>query len=120
MCASYTHPGVTNPMSRAAKSSPKKEKGLTKSQLIAKVSDKSGLTKSQVSEVLDCLQTVVGEEVKGGRSVTIPGLVKVSVARKAASPARQGMAFGAPITIKARPARRIIKVRAVKALKEKA
>jgi DNA-binding protein HU-beta len=107
-------------MSRSAKSaSPKKGKGLTKSQLVSKVADKTGLSKSQVNDVLDSLQAVVGEEVKSGRSVTIPGLAKVSVQHKAATQARQSMAFGNPITIKARPARRVIRVRAVKALKEK-
>ena len=50
------------------------------------------------------------------------GLVKVTLTRKAATPARPGKNpfTGEAITIKAKPARNVVKVRALKALKDMA
>ena len=100
----------------------KKEKGLTKAQMASEVASKTGLTKAQVSEVLAAMNAVVSEELKAGHPVTIPGLVKVTLQHKAATAARPGRNpfTGEAITIKAKPARQIIKVRALKALKDMA
>jgi nucleoid DNA-binding protein len=99
-----------------------KPKGLTKSQVTTEIAEKAGLSKAQVGEVLDALEAVVASELKGGRPVTIAGLVKVAIQHKPATPARPGRnpATGEAITIKAKPARKVVKVRAVKALKDMA
>lgn len=97
-----------------------KAKSLTKAQLAAEIADKTGLTKVQVKEVLEALTTVVGEELKAGNPIGIQGLVKITVVHKKATPARPGRnpRTNEAITIGEKPARKIVKVRALKGLKE--
>lgn len=99
---------------------PKKERSLTKAQFAAEVAAKTGLTKSQVTDVFTSVLSIVGSEIKAGRAVKVPDLVKVSLTRKAATPARPGRNpfTGEAITVKAKPARNVVKVRALKSLKE--
>jgi len=98
----------------------KAPKGMTKAQLIGDVAGKAALSKSQISSVFTALAELIGAEIKAGRPVTIPGLVKVTAQHKPATPSRPGRNpfTGESITIKAKPARRAVKVRAVKALKD--
>lgn len=100
----------------------KKDKALTKSQMASEIAAKAGLTKTQVNSVFEAMSSVIGAELKGGRPVTVPGLVKVTLVRKPATPARPGRNpfTGEAITIKAKPARKVVKVRAIKALKDMA
>lgn len=97
-----------------------KKKGLTKSQMASEISDKSGLSKVDVNNVLTAMSDVIASELKSGRPTGVPGLVKISLNRKPATPSRQGINpfTKEAITIKAKPARNVVKVRAVKALKE--
>ena len=93
---------------------------LTKAQMTAEIAEKSGLTKAQVKDVLDAMVSVVETELKAGRPVGIQGLIKVTVKHQPARAARAGKnpRTGEAITIKARPARKVVKVRALKALKD--
>ena len=107
---------------KAKKAAAPRAKAQTKAQIEADVAAKAGLTKAQVHEVFAALGAVAAAELKAGRPVTLAGLVKVSVAVKPASAARPGRNpfTGEAITIKAKPARRVVRVRAVKALKDMA
>jgi nucleoid DNA-binding protein len=100
----------------------KKDKALTKAQMASEIASKAGLSKSQVNNVLSALSEVVEEELRAGRPVTVPGLVKITLTNKAATPARPGRNpfTGETITIKAKPARKVVKVRALKSLKDMA
>jgi hypothetical protein len=100
----------------------KKEKGLTKAQMVAELAAKAGLTKAQINSVFNAMSEVISGELHANRPVTIPGLVKVTLTRKAATPSRPGRNpfTGEAITIKAKPARKVVKVRAIKALKDMA
>lgn len=102
---------------------PSKSKGgksLTKSQVIAEIATKVGLTKTQVSGFFDALTSLVESELKTGHPIVIPGLVKITLVNKAATAARPGRnpSTGETITIKAKPARKVVKVRVLKQLKE--
>jgi len=105
-----------------ARSGPKKEKGLTKAQIGADIASRTGLSKAQVQDVLAAQAEIVEAELKAGRPVTISTLVKVTLVRKPATPARPGRNpfTGEAITIKAKPARNVVKVRALKSLKDMA
>lgn len=100
----------------------KKDKSLTKSQMAAELASRTGLSKAQAMDVFSAQSDIVGAEIKAGRQVTIPGLVKVTLVRKAATAARPGRNpfTGEAITIKAKPARAVVRVRALKALKDMA
>jgi DNA-binding protein HU-beta len=107
---------------RTTRGKSSKAKAITKAQMAGEVSNKTGLTKAQVNDVFQALSEVVGEELRGGRPVAVPGLVKITLAHKAATPSRPGRNpfTGEAITIKAKPARKVVRVRALKALKDMA
>ena len=86
------------------------------------LSERTGLSKKEVSEVLTQLTLVVeGHLKKGGPGkFTMPGMLKMSVKSVPAKKARKGINpfTGEPTTFKAKPASRKVKVTALKALKE--
>ena len=97
-----------------------KEKSLTKSQVVSELSTATGLTKSQVGDFMSSLTDLIAAELKAGRPFTVPGLVKITLQNKPATSARPGRNpfTGEDITIKAKPARKVVKVRPIKALKD--
>jgi len=87
---------------------------LTKSQLYATLSEKSNMSKKDVSEFMDMLVDLAYDEVKSSGEFTIPGVGKlVKVDRKA----RMGRnpATGEEIQI---PAKTVVKFRVAKAAKD--
>lgn len=98
------------------------EKRLTKTQFVAVLAEKSGLTKKQVNTVLDALNATVAHQLgqRGLGEVVIPGLLKLSVVNKPATGQHEGINpfTKEPMTYKARPARKVIKVRPLQALKD--
>lgn len=87
-------------------------KALTKTQIVAKLAEKVGITKKQAGELLVGLVELAYKEAKNG--FTIPGLGKlVVVARKART--GRNPATGATIKI---PAKKVLKFRIAKAAKE--
>lgn len=99
------------------------KKGPSKSQLFATVAEATGLTRKQVSAVMEALSKEIGTTL-GKKKVpdfTIPGLCKIVVVRKPATKAGtrpNPFKPGEMMEVKAKPARNVIKVRALKALKE--
>ena len=95
---------------------------LSKSQFVAALAEKSGLTKKQVSLVLNALNAMVAHELsrRGPGEVVIPGLLRLGVAEKPATAEHEGINpfTKEPMTYKARPARKVIRVRPLKALKD--
>lgn len=93
----------------------------TKSQLLTTLAENTGLSRRDVTAVLDELQTVIHRHLKK-RAVgqfTMPGLMKIKTARKPATKARKGVNpfTGEEIMIKAKPARTAVKVQPLKGLK---
>jgi nucleoid DNA-binding protein len=97
-------------------------KPATKTEIYGALADKTGLSKKQVASVLDALQELIEKELgkKGPQLFILPGLLKIKVVHKAATKARPGFnpATKQPIMIKAKPARKAIKVLPLKALKD--
>ena len=95
---------------------------MTKSALYMTISEKTGLKKKDVVAVFDELTTIINGHVKrnGAGLFTMPGLMKVKVVRKPATKARKGInSFtGEPTVFKAKPARNVVKILPLKALKE--
>jgi nucleoid DNA-binding protein len=98
------------------------KKPMTKSQVIGAIAEQTELTKKDVSAVFDELQTLIAKNLKksGPGAFTIPGIAKVVVQRKPATKARKGVNpfTGEEIMIKAKPARNVVKLRPLKALKD--
>ena len=99
-------------------------KRLSKSQLIATVVNKAegSLTKKQVAAVFDALNVVVTQQLgkKGPGEVVLPGLVKLVIVEKKAVPEHEGINpfTKQPQVFKAKPARKVVKVRVLKGLKD--
>ena len=99
------------------------KKAPTKSEVYREIADKSGLTRKNVRAVFDELSIQVAKSMKktGPQVFTIPGLCKIVVRRIPARPAEKQKWI--PLLkefrdIAAKPARNVVKVRALKALKE--
>ena len=95
-------------------------KRMSKTELVEAIANESGLEKKQVNAVLEGLNGVVYKELKSQHEVVIPGLLKLTAVTKPAVPAREGInPFTKEKTMfKARPARKVIKPRPLKALKD--
>jgi len=97
-------------------------KRMNKSQFVSALAEKSGLDKKQATSALDTLNAMVAQQLgkQGPGEVLIPGLLKLSVVEKPATPKHEGINpfTKEPMTYKAKPARKVIKVRTLKALKD--
>jgi nucleoid DNA-binding protein len=95
---------------------------LSKSQFVEMMAQKSGLTKKEVGAALEALNATVVEQLgkRGPGDVVIPGLLRLAVAEKPATAEHQGINpfTKEPMTYKAKPARKVIKVRPLKGLKD--
>ncbi len=93
-----------------------------KSQLFTDIATMTELTRKQVSSVFEELGHVMNRHLRNGGAgeFTLPGLLKCVVKRKPATKSRKGINpfTGEMITFKAKPARNVVKVRALKKLKE--
>ena len=96
------------------------EKRMTKSEFLVAIAEKSALSKKQAGTVMDAISAVITEQLKASGEVTLPGLLKLTVSTKPATEARPGINpfTKEPTTIAAKPARKVVKARPVKALKD--
>ncbi len=96
----------------------------SKTQLLTTIAECSGVSKKEVSAVFEALYDVIEQHIKrrGPQLFTLPGLAKIKVIHKPATKARKGINpfTGEPTTFKAKPARNVVKVLALKKLKEMA
>jgi nucleoid DNA-binding protein len=94
---------------------------MTKSQLIEAITaEHEGLTKKDVKGVMETLAMVGYKELNKSGAFLVPGLAKFVVIKKPATKARNGINpfTKEPTVFKARPARKIIRARPVKAAKD--
>ena len=96
----------------------------TKSEILVSIAQSTELSRKQVASVFDALSGLIKKNVgrKGPGMFVVPGLMKLVVVQKPAVAAHKGIN---PFTkqeqmFKAKPARRVIKVRPLKALKDMA
>jgi nucleoid DNA-binding protein len=93
---------------------------MTKSQLIEKVAASNEISKKEVKGVLEALASIGYKELKKNGVFLLPGFAKFVVIKKPATKARKGTNpfTGEPMTFKAKPARKIVRARPVKAAKD--
>ena len=93
---------------------------MTKSQLIEKIADDTELGKKDVKTVIESMVTVGHKELKKTGVFLVPGFAKFVVIKKPATKARKGINpfTKEPTVFKARPARKIVRARPVKAAKD--
>jgi nucleoid DNA-binding protein len=100
------------------------KEAMTKSAMMGAIADDTGLAKKDVSAVFDSLSNIINGHVKkgGAGTCTVPGLMKIKTVRKPATKARKGTNpfTGEEMMFKAKPARTVVKVLPLKALKDMA
>lgn len=98
------------------------KKRMNKTQFVNAVAEKSGLTKKQANAVLDAMNAIMRRELgkNGPGEFVLPGLLKLSVVTKPATREHEGINpfTKEPMTYKAKPARKVVKVRPLQALKD--
>ncbi len=98
------------------------DKKMSKSQFVTTLAEKSGITKKQALSVLETINAIVAQQLgkQGPGEVLIPGLLKLNVIVKPATNQHEGINpfTKEPMTYKAKAARKVIKVRPLKALKD--
>ena len=94
----------------------------TKSEILSNIAEATQLSRKQVAAVFEALAGQIKAAVgkKGPGIFALPGLLKIIVILKPATPQRRGIN---PFTkqeqmFKAKPARRVVKVRPLRGLKD--
>jgi nucleoid DNA-binding protein len=97
-------------------------KPMSKSEIVAGIADATELTKKQVNAVFETMAAQIKKSLgsRGPGMYTVPGLMKLVVVRKPATPARKGINpfTGEETMFKAKPARNVVKIRPLKNLKD--
>lgn len=95
------------------------KKSFTKTELLQCLVENTELSKKQVAGVLETLQAIMQAHVKAGCAFAHPGMYKITVVKKSATKARKGINpfTGEPTTFKAKPARKVVKIKPLKKLK---
>ena len=100
-------------------------KPMSKTEILASLSETSGLSKKEVGAVLDALGGLIAKSIgkKGPGLFNVPGLMKIQVIRKPATKATtrpNPFKPGEMMQVAAKPARNVVKIRPLKALKDMA
>jgi len=97
-------------------------KRMSKSQFLTSLAEKSGLSRKQATAALDTINAMVAQQLgkRGPGEVLIPGLLKLNIVNKPATRKHEGINpfTKQPMTYKAKAARKVIKARPLKALKD--
>lgn len=98
-------------------------KPMTKSEIYASLAESTGLTRKDIAKVFDDLSALIAKNLgkKGPGQFSLPGLAKLKAVRKPATKATQKanpFKPGEMMTVKPKPARTDVRIRATKNLKE--
>lgn len=92
----------------------------SKSDTLATIAGQTDLTRKQVQSVFETMTTIMAADLKTVKMFQVPGLMKVVRIDKPATRERtvpNPFKPGEMMTVKAKPARKTVKIRALKALK---
>ncbi len=106
---------------KKGRSSKTAAKARTKSQVMGDIAEVTDLTRREVVSVFDAMSDLIRKDLRRGPGTfTVPGLMKIRKVHKAATRARKGINpfTGEPAIFKAKPARSVVKVTALKGLKD--
>jgi len=97
-------------------------KRMSTTQFMVTLAEKSGLNKQQALAAMKTINLMVAEQLgkRGPGEVLIPGLLKLNIVEKPATKQHEGVNpfTNEPMTFKAKPAHKVVRVRILKALKD--
>ncbi len=95
---------------------------MSKGEIVTALSESTGLSKKEIASVFDELTKLIAENLgkKGPGVFQLPALMKVKVVRKPATKAHKGINpfTKEEVVFKAKPARNVVKILPLKALKD--
>ena len=97
-----------------------KDKPRSKSEILNALAEATELGRKEVSSVMDALEELIQQDLTKGCGIfQLPGMLKIFIHDKPATKARPGRnpQTGEEIIIPAKPASKIVKLRALKKLK---
>merc|ERR1712039_947372 len=103
-------------MGKAAAKAP--VKAMSKGAIAAQLAEGHELKKTVASKIIDSLAEIGAKEVSTTGKFTTPGLVMIKTRKKPATKACTKEIFGKMCTVKAKPAKTVVKAFAVSALKK--
>ncbi len=97
-----------------------KDAAQTKSGVLNAIAAATGIPRKHVGKVVGALAALAAIELGRRGTFTMPGVAKMKVVKKPATKARQGINpfTKEPTVFKAKPARKLVKIRPLKALKD--
>ena len=97
-------------------------KARSKSEVFGTIAEHNGMSRKQIAGIFDTLGKLIAADLDkaGVGQFNVPGMMKVTVVRKPATKARKGINpfTKEETTFKAKPARNVVKIRALKGLKD--
>jgi nucleoid DNA-binding protein len=98
----------------------KPKKARTKSEILGGIAEALALPRKQVAQVFDAISTMIVQDLGSVGVFTLPGLAKVTLVKKPATKARKGINpfTKEPTIFKAKPARKVVKIRPLAGLKK--
>merc|ERR1719263_460660 len=96
----------------------KAAKAMTGTDIVKGIAEKTELKPKVVKGVFAALQTLAYSEVAKTEKFVIPQLVMLKLKHKPATKAGKRMIFGKEQVVKAKPAKKVVKAFAAKALKD--
>jgi DNA-binding protein HU-beta len=98
----------------------KVSKPRTKSDILGGIAASLELPRKQVSLVFDAVSAMIVQDLEKVGAFTLPGLAKILLVKKPATKERKGINpfTKEPTIFKAKPARKVVKIRALSGLKK--
>jgi nucleoid DNA-binding protein len=94
----------------------------TKNEIMNILAEATGLSKKEISTVFQAMADVIGKDIgkRGCGVFTMPGLMKIRVVNRPATKSRKGTNpfTGEEMVFAAKPARNVVRIRPLKALKD--
>ncbi|HOO16302.1 MAG: HU family DNA-binding protein [Phycisphaerae bacterium] len=93
----------------------------SKSEIFNELAEKAGITRKQVAALFGGLSEMIKKDLtRGPKTFAVPGLMRINVIVKPATKARKGINpfTGQEMMFKAKPARKVVKIRPLKGLKD--
>ena len=99
---------------------PKNLLAQNKSGVLNALASATGIPRQHVGKVVGAIAALAAVELARRGTFTVPGMAKMKVIKKAATKARQGINpfTKEPMLFKAKAARKLVKIRPLKALKD--
>lgn len=96
------------------------DKPFTRTQQIAHLADTTNLSKKDITNVIGSLEQMISSHLKQLGEISVGGLMKLTITKRPATKAKEGINpfTGQPTIFKAKPAKKVVKIRALKKMKD--